>query len=82
MVTSRMSAIVQAIPNANATFERRAALDAHNEAMAVELAAEVARLNARVAHGLSRLDALRSTDAQRIDREVTSRLIDGASPKR
>ena len=78
MVTSRMSAIVQAIPNANATFERRAALDAHNEAMAVELAAEVARLNARV----RRLDALRSTDAQRIDREVTSRLIDGASPRR
>jgi hypothetical protein len=77
VVTSRMSAIVQAIPNANANSEETASTpagcDADNEAMVAELMAQVARLSERVERGLSRLEALRSTDAHRTDREVTAR---------
>ena len=76
-VTSRMSAIVPANPNANTNSEetasRPAVVDAHNEAMVAELRAQIAQLNERVARGLGRLDALRSTDAHRIDREITPR---------
>ena len=55
-----MSAIVPADPNANTNSEE-------------ELRAQIAQLNGRVARGLGRLDALRSTDAHRIDREITPR---------
>jgi hypothetical protein len=76
-VTSRVSAIVPANPNANTNSEetasRPAVVDAHNEAMVAELRAQIAQLNERVARGLGRLDALRSTDAHRIDREITPR---------
>jgi hypothetical protein len=76
-VTSRMPANIQAIPNANANSEETASrpvvLDADNEAMVAELTAQIAQLSERVARGLHRLDALRSTDAHRLDREVTPR---------
>ena len=76
-MTSRMSAIVPADPNANTNSEetasRPAVVDAHNEAMVAELRAQIAQLNERVARGLGRLNALRSTDAHRIDREITPR---------
>ena len=78
-VTSRMSAIVQAIPDANANSEETASRPADvdalaiNEAMVAELTAQVAQLNERVARGLDRLGALRSTDAHRIDRGITPR---------
>jgi uncharacterized protein YceH (UPF0502 family) len=65
-----MSAIVQALKaNANSeeTASRTAVVDAHNEAMVAELTAQVAQLSERMARGLDRLDALRSTDAHRID---------------
>jgi hypothetical protein len=72
-----MSAIVPADPNANTNSEetasRPAVVDAHNEAMIAELRAQIAQLKGRVARGLGRLDALRSTDAHRIDREITPR---------
>ena len=75
MVTSRMPAMVQAVPNANANSEeaasRRAVVDAHDEAIAAELTAQIAQLSERVARGLSRIDALRSPDAHRIDRQIT-----------
>ena len=79
MVTSRMSAIVQAIPDANANSEETASRPADvdalaiNEAMVAALTAQVAELNERVARGLARLEALRSTDAHRTDREITPR---------
>jgi DNA-binding ferritin-like protein len=72
VVTSLMSAIVQAIPNASANSEETASRPTV-EAMVAELTAQVAQLSERVARGLDRLDALRSTDAHRIDREITSR---------
>jgi hypothetical protein len=82
-VTSRMSAIDQPIPNAIANSEeiasRSAALTAHDEALVTELEGQIAQLSERVARGLSRLEALRSTDA---DREVTARQIEGARPRR
>jgi hypothetical protein len=69
VVTSRMSSIVQAIPNANANSEetasRPAVVDAHNEAMVAELTAQTAQLSERVARGLGRLEALRSTDQRK-----------------
>jgi hypothetical protein len=59
-----MSAIVQAIPKANANSEetasRTAVVDAHNEAMVAELTAQIAQLSERVARGIDRLDALRA----------------------
>jgi molecular chaperone GrpE (heat shock protein) len=68
-----MSSIVQAIPNANANSEeiasttagRDANNEAINEAMVAALTAQVAELNERVARGLARLDALRSTDQRK-----------------
>ena len=70
MVTSRMSAIVQATPDANANSEEtasRPAVDALaiNEAMVAALTAQVAELNERVARGLDRLEAFRSTDQRK-----------------
>jgi uncharacterized protein YceH (UPF0502 family) len=69
VVTSRMSSIVQAIPNANANSEETASTaagrDANNEAMVAALTAQVAELNERVARGLGRLEALRSTDQRK-----------------
>ena len=81
MVTSRMSSIVQAIPNAYANSEETASTtagrdannEAINEAMVAALTAQVAELNERVARGLARLDELRSTNARRTDREITPR---------
>jgi hypothetical protein len=81
VVTSRMSSIVQAIPNANANSEeiasttagRDANNEAINEAMVAALTAQVAELNERVARGLARLNELRSTNARRTDREITPR---------
>jgi hypothetical protein len=76
-VTSRMPANIHAIPNANANSEETASrpivLDADNEAIVAELTAQIAQLSERVARGLRRLDALRSTDAHRLDRGVTPR---------
>jgi hypothetical protein len=68
-----MSSIVQAIPNANANSEETASTmagrdannEAINEAMVAALTAQVAELNERVARGLGRLEALRSTDQRK-----------------
>ena len=65
-----MSAIVQATPDANANSEEtasRPAVDALaiDEAMVAALTAQVAELNERVARGLDRLEALRSTDQRK-----------------
>ena len=66
-----MSAIDQAIPNANSTPEETASPPADvdalaiNEAMVAALTAQVAELNERVARGLDRLEALRSTDQRK-----------------
>jgi hypothetical protein len=65
-----MSAIVQATPDANANSEEtasRPAVDALaiNEAMVAALTAQVAELNERVARGLDRLEAFRSTDRRK-----------------
>jgi hypothetical protein len=71
VVTSRMSAIVQATPDANANSEETASRPADvdalaiNEAMVAALTAQVAELNERVARGLDRLEAFRSTDRRK-----------------
>ena len=72
-MTGRMSAIVQAIPDANANSEETSSRPAVDEAMVAELRAQIAQLSERVARGLDRLDALRSTNAHRTDREVAPR---------
>jgi hypothetical protein len=62
-----MPATSQATPNGNATSEEAARSVAIDEAMVAALTAQVAELNERVARGLSRLDALQSTDSHRPD---------------
>jgi uncharacterized protein YceH (UPF0502 family) len=65
VVTSRMSSNANA--NSEETASRPADVDALaiNEAMVAALTAQVAELNERVARGLDRLEAFRSTDQRK-----------------
>jgi hypothetical protein len=57
-----MLAISQAIPNADVKSDETVSLSAHDEAIVADLTAQIAELSKRVARGLRRLDALRSSD--------------------
>jgi hypothetical protein len=63
-VTSRMPTISESMANAHSdeTVSQPVGLSAHDEAIVADLTAQIAELSKRVAYGLRRLDALRSTD--------------------